>query len=52
MNKIFIILFSFILSSDSSLETIENQSYDGDDSSIYFNMYKVCLANDDIGCAS
>ena len=49
MNKIYIMLFfSFIFSS----ETINNNNYDGDDPSIYFDMYKACLANDDIGCAN
>ena len=48
MNKIFTLLFfSLIICSNT-----ENQSYDGDDHTIYFNMYKTCLSNDDIGCAS
>ena len=52
MIKIFIILLSIIFSSESSLEATTNGNYSGDDPNIYFSMYKTCLANDDIGCAS
>ena len=52
MIKIFIILFSIVFPSDLSLESTIEENYSGDDPNIYFSMYKVCLANDDIGCAS
>ena len=59
MNMIFIVFFSFLCSSESpslstldSSNSISNNSYDGNDPLVYFNMYQVCLGNDDIGCAS
>jgi len=52
MIKIFIILLSIIFSSEVALEATTNKNYSGDDPNIYFSMYKTCLANDDIGCAS
>ena len=52
MSKLFIIFFSFVFCSETSLQPIEGENYDGDDPLVYFNMYKTCLANDDIGCAN
>ena len=49
MYKIFILFF---FSFSFSLENDSRSNYNGEDPAIYFEMYKACLANDDIGCAN